>query len=106
MPWVALVYRMPPEPSGPRVGVWRELKALGGAYLQDGVYVLPGSPYHEGALQHLAHDIRNFGGTALLLYVSRADDERSLARLIGARRKSKTGGREGRRPAGTRRRPR
>ncbi|MEV4644831.1 hypothetical protein [Saccharopolyspora sp. NPDC049357] len=35
--WVLLSYRMPREPSTPRIAVWRKLKRLGVAQLADGV---------------------------------------------------------------------
>jgi hypothetical protein len=36
-----LIYRVPSEPSRGRVTVWRELKRLGGFYVQQAVCVLP-----------------------------------------------------------------
>lgn len=32
--WLLLVYRVPPEPSASRVGVWRDLKRIGALYLE------------------------------------------------------------------------
>jgi hypothetical protein len=34
--WVLLAYRLPREPSAPRLAVWRSLKRLGAAQLLDG----------------------------------------------------------------------
>lgn len=54
--WLLLVYRVPGEPSRVRVGVWRELKRLGGLYLQSACCILPARPgVHEA------------GGTSTLL---------------------------------------
>jgi hypothetical protein len=39
--WVLLAYRLPREPSNPRVGVWRKLERLGVARLGDGLVALP-----------------------------------------------------------------
>jgi membrane AbrB-like protein len=39
--WVLLSYRMPREPSTPRIAVWRKLKRLGIAQLSDGLVALP-----------------------------------------------------------------
>jgi len=39
--WVLLVYRMPREPSTPRIAIWRKLKQLGVAQLADGLVALP-----------------------------------------------------------------
>src|SRR5918999_6250532 len=39
--WVLLAYRLPREPSAPRLAVWRRLKRLGVAQLLDGLVCLP-----------------------------------------------------------------
>jgi hypothetical protein len=39
--WVLLSYRVPREPSTPRIAVWRKLKRLGAAHLSDGLVTLP-----------------------------------------------------------------
>ncbi len=39
--WVLLSYRLPREPSTPRIGIWRKIKRLGVAYLADGLVALP-----------------------------------------------------------------
>ena len=39
--WVLLCYRLPREPSTPRITVWRKLKRLGVAQLSDGLVTLP-----------------------------------------------------------------
>lgn len=39
--WVLLVYRLPREPSTPRISLWRKLRRLGVAQLGDGVVALP-----------------------------------------------------------------
>ena len=39
--WVLLSYRMPREPSTPRITIWRKLKRLGVAQLGDGLIALP-----------------------------------------------------------------
>lgn len=87
--WLLLLYRMPPEPSAPRVAVWRALGKLGGTYLQDGAYVLPSSALHREALATLAHDIRNFGGEATLVDAAAVDDERHLRERLAAGARTK-----------------
>ncbi len=37
--WVLLSYRLPREPSTPRIGVWRKLERLGAARLGDGLEI-------------------------------------------------------------------
>src|SRR4051812_36197665 len=39
--WVLLSYRLPREPSAPRVTVWRKLRRLGAVQLVDGVVPRP-----------------------------------------------------------------
>lgn len=58
------VYRLPSSPSAPRVALWRALKRLPGTYLRDGVYTVAATRLHLEELRHLAHDVRNEGGTA------------------------------------------
>src|SRR3954447_2327164 len=41
MEWVLLAYRMPREPSTPRIAVWRKLRKLGAVQLVDGLVALP-----------------------------------------------------------------
>lgn len=76
--WLALAYKLPPEPSAPRVATWRALKKIEGRYLADGVYVVASTRANDLALRQLAHDVRNYGGEAVVLDVSEADDERLL----------------------------
>lgn len=73
--WTLLVYRLPSEPSAPRVAVWRALQRLSGGYLQDGTYVAPQSDETDLELGILAHDIRNSSGHASILRIDEVDDE-------------------------------
>lgn len=62
--WVFLLYNLPPEPSAPRVHVWRKLKRLGAILLHDAVWVLPATPVTTEQLQWLAQEILEFEGSA------------------------------------------
>ena len=64
--WVLLVYRLPREPSRPRVAVWRKLRDLGALYLQDGVAVLPEDAVTREQLEWLQLRVREAGGDATL----------------------------------------
>ncbi len=64
--WLILVYRLPREPSRPRVAAWRTLKNLGAVYLQDGVAALPEDAVTREQLQWLQLNIREAGGGATL----------------------------------------
>jgi ChrB-like protein len=64
--WLILIYRLPREPSRPRVAAWRKLKALGALYLQDGVAALPEDAVTHEQLEWLQVQIREANGEAVL----------------------------------------
>jgi hypothetical protein len=64
--WLILIYRLPREPSRPRVAVWRKLKALGALYLQDGVVALPDDAATREQLEWLQLQILEANGEATL----------------------------------------
>lgn len=64
--WLIFIYRIPREPSRPRVAAWRKLKTLGALYLQDGVAALPEDAVTREQLQWLQLNIREAGGEATL----------------------------------------
>ena len=59
-----LSYRLPREPSTPRITVWRKLKRLGVAQISDGLVALPADPRTREHLDWLADDIIEADGTA------------------------------------------
>lgn len=81
---ILLLYRLPSEPSAPRVAIWRALKRLDGAYLQDGAYIIRHNELNAVTLDTIAHDIRNFGGEATLINASKVDDEKHLQERLRA----------------------
>ena len=76
--WLVLVYKIPPEPSRLRAGVWRKLKAAGALYLQNGVATLPAGPASERVLRGIAEEMRGMGGTAQLFAGQLLGDEAAL----------------------------
>ena len=62
--WVLLSYRLPREPSTPRITVWRKLKRLGVAQLGDGLVALPADARTREHFDWLADEIIELGGTA------------------------------------------
>ncbi len=67
--WNLLIYRVPTQPSTPRVYVWRKLKGWGGLYLQQSVCILPQREQLQHALEELKTNIMASGGEADLLTV-------------------------------------
>jgi len=64
--WLLLHYKIPPEPSAPRVYVWRKLKRMGAILYQDAAWVLPCNPRTKEQFQWLAAEIIEMGGEATL----------------------------------------
>lgn len=62
--WVLLSYRLPREPSTPRITVWRKLKKLGVAQLSDGVVALPADARTREQFEWLAEEVTESGGQA------------------------------------------
>ncbi len=62
--WIFLAYRLPREPSTPRITVWRKLKRLGVAQLLDGLVALPLDARNREQLEWLADKIVEAEGTA------------------------------------------
>jgi hypothetical protein len=62
--WVLLAYRLPREPSTPRITVWRKLERLGVARLGDGLVGLPADARTREQIDWLAQEIGEAGGTA------------------------------------------
>jgi hypothetical protein len=62
--WVLLAYRLPREPSTPRITVWRKLKRLGVAQLLDGLVALPADARTREQLEWIADEVVAAGGTA------------------------------------------
>src|SRR3990167_1664057 len=65
--WISLITSLPTENTTVRMRAWRALKASGAAVLRDGVYVLPETGTCRATLDGLAADVRDAGGTALVL---------------------------------------
>jgi len=62
--WVLLAYRLPREPSAPRLAAWRKLKRLGVAQLGDGLVALPLDSRNREQLEWLADEVSEVGGDA------------------------------------------
>lgn len=82
--WVLLAYRLPREPSSPRIALWRKLKRLGVAQLLDGLVALPLDNRNREQLEWLAGDVIQAGGYSTIWTGSLASraQERELVRAM------------------------
>ena len=82
--WVLLAYRLPREPSTPRIALWRALRRLGAAQVTDGVVALPADSRTREQLEWLADGVLEAGGEASvwLARPGSAAQERALARRM------------------------
>ncbi len=62
--WVLLAYRLPREPSRPRIALWRGLRRLGAAQVGDGFVTLPLTAETHEQIEWLASDIEDARGEA------------------------------------------
>src|SRR5438094_2848941 len=62
--WVLLAYRLPREPSTPRIALWRKLRRLGAVQLVDGLVALPADAATIEAFDWLAEEVVEAGGEA------------------------------------------
>lgn len=85
--WVLLAYRLPREPSAPRLAVWRRLKRLGVAQLLDGLVCLPLDSRNREQLEWVAEEVIERGGDASIWIAqpATAREERELAERMRER---------------------
>ena len=76
-----LAYRLPREPSGPRVTVWRKLRRMGVAQVLDGLVALPADARTSEQFEWLADEVLEAGGEASVWLgrLGSASQERALA---------------------------
>jgi hypothetical protein len=81
-----LAYRVPRKPSTPRIAIWRQLKRLGVAHLNDGLVALPLDSRTREALEWVADDVVAAGGeaTAWIAHGASRSQERALATRMAA----------------------
>lgn len=80
--WVLLAYRLPREPSTPRISLWRRLKRMGVIQLGDGLVTLPHNRDTQEALEWAAEEVVDQGGEATVWVAdpTSAADRRGLER--------------------------
>jgi DNA-binding transcriptional regulator PaaX len=84
--WVLLAYRLPREPSTPRITLWRQLRRLGVGQIADGVVALPLDARTRERFDWLAEEVVENGGAATvwLAEPGSAAQERALAAEMAA----------------------
>jgi hypothetical protein len=83
--WVLLSYRIPREPSQPRIAVWRKLERLGVARLGDGLIALPADDRTREQLDWVAEEVVDNGGTAMIWIASPGDRTQEQVVIDGMR---------------------
>jgi len=85
---VLLSYRLPRQPSTPRISVWRRLERLGVGRLGDGLVALPADARTREQIDWIAEEITEAGGTATvwLAEPATAAQDRQLAAAMAAAR--------------------
>jgi hypothetical protein len=79
-----LAYRLPREPSTPRITLWRNLRRLGAAQVGDGLVALPLTEETQEQVEWLATGIEDAGGDAsvwLGVAATREQEERWMERI-------------------------
>jgi len=84
--WVLLTYRLPREPSTPRIALWRKLRRLGALQLIDGLVALPLDARNREQLEWLADDVLEADGeaTVWIAQPGSAAERSSLQRRMSA----------------------
>jgi hypothetical protein len=81
--WALLMYRLPREPSTPRISVWRRLRRLGVAQLLDGVVALPADARTREQLEWVAAEVLDAGGEATV-WTGRVESARRERDIVAA----------------------
>jgi hypothetical protein len=84
--WVQLAYRLPREPSTPRIAVWRRLRRLGAVQIVDGLVALPRDSRTQEQLEWVAEEVLEAGGEATIWIATPGSTahERDLAERMSA----------------------
>lgn len=84
--WVLLSYRLPREPSTPRITLWRHLRRLGAAQIGDGLVALPFDARNREQLEWIADEAIEHGGSAAIWIgvLASASDERRVVEGLAA----------------------
>ncbi|HLM37625.1 MAG TPA: Chromate resistance protein ChrB [Gaiellaceae bacterium] len=87
MDWVLLAYRLPREPSTPRIALWRRLRRLGAVQPVDSLVALPLDDRTREQFEWLADEVQEAGGEATVWVgqlTGRAQERQLVARMNAA----------------------
>jgi DNA-binding transcriptional regulator PaaX len=87
-PWLLLIYRVPSDSSRARVAVWRDLKRLGGLYVQQAVCVLPDREDTRSGMERVRTRIDELGGSSIFLTLTDVDADAQAQFVEGFRSQS------------------
>lgn len=87
-PWLLLIYRVPSDSSRARVAVWRDLKRMGGLYVQQAACVLPDHADLRRGLRRVRDRIAELGGSSLFLTLREVDSDARAQFVDGFRSQS------------------
>lgn len=87
-PWLLLIYRVPSDSSRARVAVWRDLKRLGGLYVQQAVCVLPDREDTRSGMERVRTRIDELGGSSIFLTLTDVDADARAQFVEGFRSQS------------------
>ena len=88
--WVLLSYRLPREPSTPRIAMWRKLRGLGVGKLGDGLVALPLDARTREQFDGIADEIEQAGGDAGV-WIARPGSAAQERDLVAAMRETIVG---------------
>jgi len=85
---VLLSYRLPRDPSTPRIALWRRLRRLGARQIGDGLVALPADARTREQFEWLADEVLDAGGAAgvWLARPSSMAQERTMATAMATAR--------------------
>ena len=86
--WLLLIYRVPSKPSKARVAVWRDLKRLGGLYVQQAVCVLPDRDGVRASIDKVRKRIEELEGSSIFVTLTDVDDDTRTQFVTGFREQS------------------
>lgn len=80
--WLMFIHKIPAEPSGTRVSIWRKLKSYGSVSLQNSVWVLPDNEDNVKFFSELKIEIEHGSGHAYIFRAELIQSQESVIELF------------------------